>query len=340
MNDDAESSHLAGLRHVEAELDPEPAQQDEEDEARERKKLAKQRRQDAKRKRIAFLDHLLRELDSLVFVELITLYYLDCSFFWFTIRAIVHVSMLTPLPDLQLARQHEEHKPFLPLITCLFVVNFLLHTISRAPSAGEDTRGYLHGGLMIDFIGQEGPTSKWKLAGLDICILLLQLIMVSVHVKKRDLKKKMAKMAGGGTPTREPTVTEGEAAEVEEEDTEQQPDTTAGDERDQDADAEERGMLRRTDTLSDAGAEQDEEDALLLPTSSSESGHVDALDRLSSGQCVIGDFSLIDTLLEENGRYQTYRQTRTETASSSTSLSPTTLRQLHAIRLRFGVGGG
>ncbi|KAF2654645.1 DUF1746-domain-containing protein [Lophiostoma macrostomum CBS 122681] len=340
MNDDAESSHLAGLRHVESELDPEPAQQDQEEEARERKKLVKQRRQDAKRKRIAFLDHLLRELDSLVFVELITLYYLDCSFFWFTIRAIVHVSMLTPLPDLQLARQHDEHKPFLPLITCLFVVNFLLHTISRAPSAGEDTRGYLHGGLMIDFIGQQGPTSKWKLAGLDLCILLLQLVMVSVHVKKRDLKKKLAKIAGGGTSTREPAATEGEseAESPEAIDTEQQPNTTTSDDRDQDADAEERGMLRRTDTLSDAGAEQDEEDALL--PSSSESGHVDALDRLSSGQCVVGDFSLIDTLLEENERYQSYRETRADGSSSSSSLSPTALRQLHAIRVRFGVGGG
>lgn len=31
---------------------------------------------------------------------------------------------------------------------------FLWHVIASAPSAGELTNGYLHGGLIIDFIGQ------------------------------------------------------------------------------------------------------------------------------------------------------------------------------------------
>lgn len=181
---------------------------------------------------------------------------------------------------------------------------------------------------MIDFIGQQGPTSKWKLVGLDLCILLLQLVMVSVTVKKHEVKKVIAKISGGATAT-----TEGEASTAESEQAEGQ--TNA--DRDQDADAEERGILRRTDTLSDAGEAEQEEDALL--PSSSESGPADALDMLTSGQCVIGDFTLIDTLLQEHQNYNTYRQTRTETAATA-SLSPNTLRQLHAIRVRFGVGGG
>lgn len=184
---------------------------------------------------------------------------------------------------------------------------------------------------MIDFIGQQGPTSKWKLAGLDICILVLQCAMVSVHVKRRELKKKLGRISGGtsGRPV------EGEASDTGRENNETQPNPNA--DRDQDPDSEERGVLRRTDTLSDIGADPDEEDALL--DSPSESGHADALDMLSSGQCVIGDFTLIDTLLQEHKSYSEYRRTRTE-SGSGTSISPSTLRQLHTIRVRFGVGGG
>ena len=85
MNDEAESSR-EGLRYAHAstsddytdtDLDDAIDEIDEEEEARQREQLAKERRHDAKRKRIIFLEHLLRELDTLVFLELITLYYLE-----------------------------------------------------------------------------------------------------------------------------------------------------------------------------------------------------------------------------------------------------------------------
>jgi hypothetical protein len=258
----------------------------------------------------------------------------SCSFFWFLVRTIIHVSLLTPLPDLALARQHDEHKPLL-LIIVTFAINCLLHVVCAAPSAGEDTRGYLHGGLMIDFIGQQGPTSKGRLAFLDLCLLVLQLVMVSVHAKRRELKKKLAKLAGG-TPAAEP-VTDGDTTTTTTTTTTETA-ATASPDREQDPDSEERGVLRRTDTLSDIGADMDEEDALL--PSAADSGHVDALELLSSGQGVIGDFTLIDTLIQEHRNYNEYRQTRTEAGASSSSLSPNTLRQLHTIRARLGVGGG
>ncbi|KAF2681233.1 DUF1746-domain-containing protein [Lentithecium fluviatile CBS 122367] len=305
---------------------------DEEMNAAEREKQVKERRKDAKRKRVVFLDHLLRELDTLVFLELITLYHMDCSFFWFTLRALIHGSLLTPLPDIGLSRPLDEHKPFLPLILFCFVVNFFLHLTYPAPSAGEDTRGYLHGGLMIDFIGQKGPTSKWKLVGLDLALLLLQMTMVAVHAKRRELKKKLANMSGGSVSSATRTA-ESEAAATPAEQATTAEENAA---REQDADAEERGVLRRTDTLSDIGGDLEEEDTLLPH---SEAGHVDALDILISGQCVIGEFTLVDTLLQEHEHYQAYRQTRTDGGASS-SIPPSTLRQLHSIRMRFGVGGG
>jgi hypothetical protein len=86
MDDEAESSQAR--RHEDDEhlgrdeaREDERERIDEEEEAAEREKLVKERRVDAKRKRIVFLDHLLRELDTLVFLELITLYHLeyDCN---------------------------------------------------------------------------------------------------------------------------------------------------------------------------------------------------------------------------------------------------------------------
>jgi hypothetical protein len=347
MNDEAESSrapqrhddpasHLARLEDALARF--------EEAEEREKEKEVKQRRLDAKRKRIQMLGELLRELDMVVYLELITLYHLEyayrslplpcanhvcsCSFFWLLFKAFTHGFLLTPIPDTAtVTRPPDEPRPFLPLLLFSFGVNFLLHLTYSAPSAGEDTRGYLHGGLMIDFIGQQGPTSKWKLGALDIGILFLQLVMVSVHVKRRELKKKLAKLsAGGDAPNTTTTQATSDSAAV----------TSDNAAREQDANDEERGVLHRTDTLSDLGMDPDNEEDALLP-SSSESGPADAMEILSSGQCVIGDFTLIDTLLQENRDYSAYRLTRIESGNND---MPETLRRLNTLRTRFGVGGG
>ena len=175
---------------------------------------------------------------------------------------------------------------------------------------------------MIDFIGQQGPTSRWKLGALDMCILFLQLVMVSVHVKRRELKKKLAKLsAGGGAPSTTTTTTNTRTTS----DSAAVNDNAA---RDQDADDEERGVLHRTDTLSDLGIDPDNDENALLPSS---------VELLRSGKCVIGDFTLIDTLLQENRDYSAYRLTRTESGNND---MPETLRRLNTLRTRFGVGGG
>lgn len=85
MNDEAESSAAGLRRDGSSTSDPGRDHEDEaiegfeelEEDAAELEKRAKERRLDAKRKRVVFLDHLLRELDALVFVELIAIYYLE-----------------------------------------------------------------------------------------------------------------------------------------------------------------------------------------------------------------------------------------------------------------------
>ncbi|KAF3045700.1 hypothetical protein E8E12_011343 [Didymella heteroderae] len=334
MNDEAESSRAALRRDDSSPDRTDDAEDiDAEEIAREHAKAVKERRLDAKRKRIRMLGDLLRELDLVVYMELLALYHLDCSFFWFAVRALAHGSLLTPVSDPTMQRPPDEPRPFLPVVAGLFAVNFLLHMLYPAPAAGEDTRGYLHGGLMIDFIGQQGPTSKWKLGGLDLCVLVLQLVMVSAHVKRRDLKKQLSQITAGEASGSAADTTTSEAAA---ENTTPSPVITLNAVRGQDADDEERGVLRRTDTMSDIGAEPEDRDSLLQSTA--ETGHVDALDLLTSGQCVILSAGVVDTIWHENENYRAFRQTRTETGISGDM--PETLRRLNTLRARFGVGGG
>jgi hypothetical protein len=81
MNDEAESSGAA-QRNGESSpelADPEDVidEVDEEEKQRLKDQLVKERRLDAKRKRIRMLNDLLRELDLVVYMQLITVYHLE-----------------------------------------------------------------------------------------------------------------------------------------------------------------------------------------------------------------------------------------------------------------------
>ena len=85
MNDEAESSRAGRRRSSVADSDPDTDNDDNHgmahvafgEDAALREQRVKERRIDAKRKRVVFLDHLLRELDTLTFLELIALYHLE-----------------------------------------------------------------------------------------------------------------------------------------------------------------------------------------------------------------------------------------------------------------------
>lgn len=83
MNDEAESSEAAQRRgdssHKLEDTEDAITFVDEEERQRLKDQLAKERRLDAKRKRIRMLNELLRELDLMVYMQLITVYYLECD---------------------------------------------------------------------------------------------------------------------------------------------------------------------------------------------------------------------------------------------------------------------
>ncbi|KKZ64309.1 hypothetical protein EMCG_09693 [[Emmonsia] crescens] len=138
------------------------------------------------------LERLLRDLDLLIYCELSAVYYMDCSILHFAIRAIIQFIFFTPK-----AGQLSETSTTEPSIVAVFASNIFcifLHYISSSPTAGEATRGYLHGGLFIDFIGQKGPISKFRLFLLDLLILAMQVIMLCV-IQERDRTKLLERPA-------------------------------------------------------------------------------------------------------------------------------------------------
>ncbi|PYH79756.1 DUF1746-domain-containing protein [Aspergillus uvarum CBS 121591] len=131
--------------------------------------------------KVAFIDRLLRDLDILIYCELSALYYMDCSIILFALRAIVQLIFFTPkAPPFDPTR----NQPFVGAIFLSNLFCMLCHTLFAAPEAGEETRGYIHGGLFIDFIGQKAPVPLTRLLSMDVLVLLLDLVMLALVVER------------------------------------------------------------------------------------------------------------------------------------------------------------
>ncbi len=168
------------------------------------------------------------------------------------------------------------------------------------------TRGYLHGsGLLIDFVGQEGPTSKLRLVVLDVLVLFLQLLALAATVERQALKTGFGlPLAPGGTAA---VASNGRASAR------------------QDHDSEERGVRRES-----AGAGENIELQDLgrgasgrgrhrrtpIPTRSEEQSPVEPravpppendLDVFMSGDVILSDFHLLDTVRRQWWTYEAAR---------------------------------
>lgn len=212
----------------------------------------------------------------------------SCSVILFAIRAIVQLIFFTPkAPPFDPTRNQ-------PFIGAIFVSNIfcmIFHNVFSRPEAGEATRGYLHGGLLIDFIGQKAPISLFRLLSLDFLVLLLDLVMLGLIVER-------VKITGQTTPTSAETP------------------------RLQDHDSEERGVHRtRPESGSSGdGAELDEANAHVtdahasvdeqaehtqLLADPSEDGHTPGaknshpLDTFSSGESVIMNLGFFDVIRDQ-----------------------------------------
>ena len=104
----------------------------------------------------------------------------------FLLRALPHWFYFTPKPDV-IPPIPAGQRPYIGVIFGTNLLCMLLHAVFRPIAAGESTRFYLHGGLLIDFVGQVSPVSRWRLWASDLLCLALQVLMLGVNLEKQKL---------------------------------------------------------------------------------------------------------------------------------------------------------
>lgn len=142
----------------------------------------------------------------------------------------------------------------------------------------------MHGSLLLDFIGQRGPTSKLHLAILDLVVLLMQAVALTAHVKKRQISPRSRSRRDTQNVVTEP------------------------EESAQDHDAEERGIL-----LGEAGPSISRpETEQVVPLLSEEDSaaqmrrfnrHMRHVDQLYSGQALVAELLVLDAMWQQHLLY-------------------------------------
>ncbi|PHH53223.1 DSC E3 ubiquitin ligase complex subunit 4 [Ceratocystis fimbriata CBS 114723] len=238
-------------------------------------------------KKLQFVTNILGSLDSLVYVQLATLYYMECSLFLFLPRVVAHYTYLTPQPEnLNISTAAPAN------LLGILIPNTLAmawHLLVALPVASEATRGYMHGGIIIDLIGQKPPITRLVLLALDLFIMILQLIMLAVHLDRDNLRtqidpKRISPLmllnlisvaraldqAERGMLPSEPLVPSSSTSE---------------------------GQQQVASAPSSPGDAASEDGSSLLSRNTADAitSHPDRLDELSSGIAVVGEYNLVGT---------------------------------------------
>jgi hypothetical protein len=242
---------------------------------------------------------------------------------------------LTPKPNF--IPPMPQHRPY---IGAIFLPNFIcivLHIFTARSEAGEAMRGYLHGGIIIDLIGQKGPTSKIHLVLLDLLVLALQCFMLAVHVERERLAAVLAAFLKPGTEAGLPRV---EVVTSQNHDAEER--GVMRDSVTDDGDIEMQVMNSRTDgpltTSNDAGSERDQERARLLdgpPPREQPKEDDNPLDMFWSGTAIVADFHILDTLKKQWDDYGNASASALQTVGFSAEIAN---RRIVAAHQRFQRG--
>jgi hypothetical protein len=175
----------------------------------------------------------------------------------------------------------------------------LFHLFTSTAEASEATRGYLHGGFFLDFIGQSGSSSSLRLLAFDVVIFVIQLLQLAILIMRIQLKASIDSNA-----SLPPNSNDNGAEE-------------SGLFPQQDYDSEERGLVRPI-VVSASGAEMVELHSFTSPRRHHASLDMDVealsvhdmnhrllrelphpLDSFSSGNAVLADFYPIDTFRQQ-----------------------------------------
>lgn len=255
------------------------------------------------------------------------------SFFSLLLRSIFHLILLTPkrpFPPPFPPFPPSSPKPSLLIILLTNLFPLLIHIFTSPPEGTEATRGYLHGGIVIDFVGYKGPASKVRLVGIDLLLVGLQLVMMGLVVRRRGMEIISRRNRGDGDY--------GVGTSAQQRQGQQGRPRRRPPRRARDTDEEERGDV----SLSSSETEEDEQERDESQATASSSAYTSAradyyyttnssvplqpllpdqlqdhpLDPFHSGQYIIANIHLGETLRKE---WKRHRYPSTESSSSSTA---------------------
>lgn len=103
------------------------------------------------------------------------------------IRAISQMLFLSP-KDITFPFSIPASRVHVALILLSNLWCILVHLLAAIPEGHEYHRGYQHGGMIIDFIGQKPPTFRIYYLLADVFVFLLQCLMLTIHTEREKLR--------------------------------------------------------------------------------------------------------------------------------------------------------
>lgn len=236
----------------------------------------------------------------------------SCSFFRLLLRGFNQLIFLTPKPA-SVPGVAPTQRPWLYVILGPNLICMLLHIFTSRSEAGEAMRGYLHGGIIIDIIGQKGPTSKIHLLLLDFLVLALQCFMLAVVMEKDRLGTVMKAYTSPSSAASRAAVARADIQDLDAEERGVVRDTVADT-----GDIEMQHMANRADSSTTSAQEPNNEEsgdrAALLAEPPSREHRGDGLDTFWSGRAIIADLHILQVIRRHWRDYGLMNGAATESA--------------------------
>ena len=247
--------------------------------------------------------------------------YSSCSIILFLLRAIIQLIFFTPkAPPFDPTR----NQPYVGAIFASNIFCVVYHYFFIHSEASEATRGYLHGGLFIDFIGQKAPVPLIRLLSLDLLITFIDFIMLGL-VLERVKTVELTKSDTTASPSPSTSATQDHDSEergvLRQDDDDRQRTTSSSSEQETNNDIDLDEPSRNAYTHTQNGNTDEHTELLADPTETehgNRSNHtkpLHPLDVFSSGQFMLMDVGLLDIIRDQ-------WQYRPASSSSSSPFTP------------------
>ncbi|KAG5518904.1 hypothetical protein PMAC_002435 [Pneumocystis sp. 'macacae'] len=130
-----------------------------------------------------FKSNLIRSLDILVYSHIVYVYFMDESFLRLLLRSVIQLNIYA-----HKVIYFSVVSPFLffYMVFMSFFLCLTCHLMWMLPDAPDGQYGYLHGGILINFVG-EVHHCRFKSCFFDFIILFLQLFILNIKENASDV---------------------------------------------------------------------------------------------------------------------------------------------------------